>query len=72
MQSSECSTDYNSKVIETVDLIKSLHWKKQIKVFIARKKCNYVWWHILTRLIGVIILWYIQILNNYVVYLKLI
>ena len=29
MQCSECSTDYNLKVTETVDLIKSLHCKKK-------------------------------------------
>ena len=30
MQCSECSADYNLKVTETVDLIKSLHCKKKI------------------------------------------
>ena len=52
------------KVAERVEL-KSAHHKK-------RKLCNYVWWWVLSRLTVVLISQYVQILNHFAVYLKLI
>ena len=50
------------KVAERMDL-KSSHYKK---------KCNYVCQWMLTELIVVIIFQYVQILNHYIVHMKLI
>lgn len=59
----------NNTVLHILNFPKRVH----LKSFHHKKKiCNYVWGQMLTRLIVVIILQYIQIINLYVAYLKLI
>ena len=57
---------------ETKHSILESCWEGLKILIIRKKKYNYVWWWMLTRLTGVIISKYINIMNHYAVHLKLI
>ena len=65
----------NLKIAKSVDLKSSHYFSHPIKFhnkfFVIKKMCNNVWWCVLIRFIIVIISEYTEILNNYLVHLKL-